>query len=130
MSWIWLVAGPKSSSSWLILAQYIRKLGECGFFGRERRACTGNSISLKKECLFFFRDFEISPTISWMDEGESVESSVDSEIPGLSSADAIIAGVVEVYLELGILVGALCAIGLVKHYLSSIESGPASQGLA
>jgi hypothetical protein len=92
MSWIRLVAGPKSSSSWLILAQYIRKLGECGFFGRERRACTGNSIFFEKECLFFFRDFEISPTISWMEEGESVESSVDSEIPGLSSADAIIAG--------------------------------------
>jgi hypothetical protein len=46
----------------------------------------------EKRMLVFFRDFEVSPTISWMEEGESVESSVDSEIPGLSSADAIIAG--------------------------------------
>ena len=92
MSWIRLVAGPKSSSSWLVLAQYIRKLGGCGFFGREWRACTGNSIFFEKRMLVFFRDFEILPTISWMEEGESVESSVDSEIARLSSADAIIAG--------------------------------------
>jgi len=92
MSWIRLVAGPKSSSSWLILAQYIRKLGECGSLEGSGARAQGTPFFLKKECLFFFRDFEISPTISWMEEGESVESNVDSEIPGLSSADAIIAG--------------------------------------
>ncbi len=42
--------------------------------------------------LVFSCDFENLPTISWMKEAESVESSVDSDIPGLSSADAIIAG--------------------------------------
>jgi hypothetical protein len=57
MSWIRLVAGPKSSSSWLIFAQYIRKLGGCGFFGRERRACIGNSIFFEERMIVFFSRF-------------------------------------------------------------------------
>lgn len=42
----------------------------------------------EKEFLFFFRDFENLPTISWMEDGESVESSVDRRVVSLSPTDA------------------------------------------
>jgi len=54
MSWIRLVAGPKSSSSWLILAQYIRKLGGCGFFEGSGARAQGIPFFLKKNACFFF----------------------------------------------------------------------------
>jgi hypothetical protein len=39
------------------------------------------------ECLLFSRDFENLITISWMEEGESVDSTVYSQLLGPSHAD-------------------------------------------
>jgi hypothetical protein len=47
----------------------------------------GSKFLKKRMLVFFFSDFEILPTISWMEDGESVESSVDPRVVSLSPTE-------------------------------------------
>jgi len=70
----------------LILDQYVRDGAGISAGGRE----FWKFSFFEKRMLVFSCDFENLPTISWMKEAESVDSSLNSKILGLFHPDGVL----------------------------------------